>query len=108
MAGVGDVPTVFVTSDLCSKGKPDAEPYRRGAELSKVKDISRCIVVEDAPPGVVSGKSAGARVLGLRTTHDGQRMWDSGADWLVQDLRSVHARWEGDRLLLTIDSEAKP
>ena len=93
---------------MCSKGKPDAEPYRRGAELSKVRDISQCIVVEDAPPGVLSGKRAGARVLGLKTTHDAHRMWENGADWVVDDLSKVHARWAGGKLILSIDSEPKP
>lgn len=64
--------------------------------------------MEDAPPGVLSGKRAGARVLGLRTTHDGNRQWDQGADWVVEDLSKVNARWEGDKLVLTIDGEPKP
>ena len=100
-------PDTFITSDVCTQGKPDPEPYRKGAELSRA-DISKCIVVEDAPPGVLSGKRAGARVLGLRTTHDGQRMWDQGADWVVPDLSYVKAEWQGDRLLLTIDSKQVP
>ena len=100
-------PDVFVTSDVCSKGKPDPEPYAKGAELCGA-DITRCIVVEDAPPGVLSGKRAGARVLGLRTTHDGNRQWDQGAEWVVEDLSKVNARWEGDKLILTIDGEPKP
>lgn len=106
-ADVAEPPRAFVTSDVCSKGKPDPEPYLKGAELSQA-DVTRCIVVEDAPPGVLSGKRAGARVLGLRTTHDGARMWEQGADWVVPDLSYVRARWEGDKLLLTIDGEARP
>lgn len=101
-------PDTFVTSDLCSKGKPDPEPYLKGAELIDVKDMNRCIVVEDAPPGVLSGKRAGARVIGLKTTHDGQRMWDNGADWLVEDLSKVSASWDSGRLVLTIDTETRP
>ena len=66
-------------------------------------------MVEDAPPGVLSGKRAGARVLGLRTTHEGQRMWEQGADWVVPDLSYVQAEWlDGDRLVLTIDTEEAP
>lgn len=108
LAGVADPPAAFVTGDMVSKGKPAPEPYQHGAKLAQVADIGRCIVVEDAPPGVASGKAAGARVLGLRTTHDGERMWEKGADWVVEDLSKVQARWEGDQLVLTIDSESKP
>lgn len=78
-----------------------------GGKLSNA-DISRCLVVEDAPPGVESGKRAGAKVLGLKTTHAGSRMWEKGADFVVQDLTKVQARWEGARLLLVIDSEDAP
>lgn len=107
-ADVAAPPDSFITSDLCSKGKPDPEPYLKGAELINAKDMSRCIVVEDAPPGVLSGKRAGARVIGLKTTHDGQRMWDNGADWLVEDLSKVSACWDSGKLVLTIDTEERP
>lgn len=102
-----DLPKVFVSSDDVSKGKPNPEPYKKGAELSGV-DISKCIVVEDAPAGVLSGKRAGARVLGLKTTHDAKRMWLQGADFVVDDLSKVQARWEGTKVILTIDSEERP
>lgn len=105
-AGAAEPPKVFVTSDVCSKGKPDPEPYSKGAELCHA-DVAKCLVVEDAPPGALSGKRAGAKVLALKTTHDGQRMMEQGSDWLVPDLSYVKARWEGDKLLLTIDYEAK-
>ncbi|KAI3617186.1 hypothetical protein CBS9595_003095 [Malassezia furfur] len=108
LAGLGTPPTVFVTGDMVKNGKPAPEPYERAAALSQVADIHRCLVVEDAPPGVTSGKAAGAYVLGLETTHDGRRMWANGANWVVKDLSKVQARWEGDKLLLTIDSEPKP
>lgn len=106
-AAVSSPPDVFITSDLCSRGKPDPEPYMLGAKHLHA-DISRCLVVEDAPPGVESGKRAGAKVLGLRTTHAGERMWAKGADFVVEDLSKVHARWQDDKLLIDIDSEQRP
>jgi histidinol phosphatase-like enzyme len=106
-AAVSTPPNVFITSDLCSKGKPDPEPYLLGAKHLKV-DIARCLVVEDAPAGVESGKRAGAKVLGLKTTHAGSQMWRRGADYVVQDLSKVKARWEGSKLFLDIDSEEAP
>ncbi|WFD34251.1 hypothetical protein MCUN1_001088 [Malassezia cuniculi] len=104
---VPELPAVFVSANDVSKGKPDPEPYLKGAEFTH-SDIKNCIVIEDAPAGVLAGKRAGAKVLGLKTTHDGQRMWDNGADWLVQDLSKVSARWENNKLIITIDSEEKP
>ena len=102
-----ELPKVFVSSDDVNKGKPNPEPYKKGAELSGV-DITKCIVVEDAPAGVLSGKRAGARVLGLKTTHDAKRLWLQGADFVVDDLSKVQARWEGDKVILTIDSDERP
>ncbi|KAJ9479410.1 2-deoxyglucose-6-phosphate phosphatase 1 [Pseudozyma hubeiensis] len=105
-AGVSDAPQVFITSDLCTRGKPDPQPYLMGAEKTK-QDITRCLVVEDAPPGVRAGKSAGAKTLALRTTHDGEKMQQEGADYIVEDLRSVKAEWkqDGSALVLTIQAE---
>jgi phosphoglycolate phosphatase-like HAD superfamily hydrolase len=57
---------------------------------------------------VESGKKAGARVLGLKTTHAGSRMWEKGADYVVQDLSKVQARWQDSKLILDIDSEEPP
>ena len=105
--GVAPAPKVFISSDDVTSGKPDPQPYQTGAKVSNF-DIKDTIVVEDAPAGVLSGKRAGARVLGLETTHDGKRLWANGADWVVKDLTKVSASWEGDKLMLTIDSEEKP
>ncbi|CDS01654.1 related to HOR2-DL-glycerol phosphatase [Sporisorium scitamineum] len=106
-AGVSEPPRVFITSDLCTRGKPDPQPYLIGAEKAG-QDITRCLVVEDAPPGVRSGKRAGAKTLALRTTHDGEKMQQEQADYIVEDLRSVtNAQWkeDGSGLILTIQAE---
>lgn len=81
-------PAVVVTADDVRRGKPDPEPYLRGAELLGVP-ASRCLVVEDASSGVRSGRAAGAVTLGLRTTGAGP-----GADVEVDDLSQVRFRVE--------------
>lgn len=96
-----------MTSDQVSRGKPAPDPYLLGAKLTG-SDPTRCLVVEDAPPGVVAGKAAGSKVLALKTTHDPQKMWEAGADFLCEDLSGVRARWEGDRLIIEIEGEDKP
>ncbi len=42
--------------------KPDAKPYRLAAELLKVQ-ASRCVAIEDSPPGAASAAAAGCTVL---------------------------------------------
>lgn len=51
-----------------SKPKPDPEVYVRAAGLLGV-DPRNCVVFEDSHTGVAAAKAAGARVVGLRTTH---------------------------------------
>jgi HAD superfamily hydrolase (TIGR01509 family) len=48
-----------------SRGKPDPEPYRTAMERLAVEP-GRCIVLEDAQPGVQAARAAGARVVGIR------------------------------------------
>lgn len=62
-------PAVVVTADDVSVGKPDPAPYLMGAELLGFPP-ERCLVVEDAPAGILSAKAAGCPVIGILTTHD--------------------------------------
>ena len=50
------IPRRLLTSDDVTKGKPDPEPYRKGAALLGVP-ASKCLVFEDAPAGVRGGES---------------------------------------------------
>src|SRR4051794_3372848 len=53
------MPKVFVTATEVIHGKPHPEPYLKGAEALGFPS-SACVVVEDAPAGIVAGKSAGS------------------------------------------------
>ena len=59
-------------------GKPDPEPYRKGAELLGLSP-SECVVIEDAPAGIASGRAAGARVIAL-AVRIRRRNWLSECD----------------------------
>nr|WP_281372470.1 HAD-IA family hydrolase [Granulicella arctica] len=77
------VPERIISADMVERGKPDPEPYVRGAGLLGFAP-SECVVVEDAPSGVGAGKAAGCRVLGVLGTHTAE---DLGvADWVVDSL----------------------
>jgi mannitol-1-/sugar-/sorbitol-6-phosphatase len=63
------VPSVLVTPERLTRGKPDPEGYLLAArELGA--DPADCIVLEDAPAGVQAGRAAGMQVVGITTTHD--------------------------------------
>jgi len=84
------VPERFITGDMVEKGKPDPEPYRRGAELLGLA-AAECVVVEDAPSGVGAGVAAGCRVLGVLGTHSAEDLRAAGVSWVVRSLDGVRA-----------------
>src|SRR5207245_2986104 len=55
-------PRHLVTSSDVKHGKPDPEPYLKGAQFLGLP-ARDCIVVEDAPAGIRAGKAAGSPVL---------------------------------------------
>jgi sugar-phosphatase len=99
------IPQKLITSDDVSRGKPDPEPYRKGAELLSLA-AKDCVVLEDAPAGIRAGKAAGARVIALQTTEGDDLLRQAGADWLVRDCSAVHvAAARGDAEISLILSE---
>ena len=97
-------PERIVSADDVVRGKPDPEPYRKGAELLGYTP-GDCIVVEDAPSGVGAGKAAGSRVLGVVGTHTLEQL--EQADWVVSSLERVSAKAKGDGLELSFFAETR-
>jgi len=77
-------PEHLVTSSDVQCGKPDPEPYLKGAE-SLGLPAAECVVFEDAPAGIRAGKAAGARVVALRTTAADGELREAGADAIFVD-----------------------
>src|SRR4029453_12447472 len=84
------IPKHFVTASDITRGKPDPEPYLKGA-LSLGLEAYDCVVVEEGPAGVRSGRAAGARVIGLRTTAPDEALREAGAGWIGEGLAGVVA-----------------
>lgn len=84
-------PQYMVTAEEVQNGKPDPACYLLGAKRLGLEDKpnKRILVLEDAPAGVRAGKAAGFDVVGLATTHKVEEIKAAGADWIVQDLRSL-------------------
>ena len=55
---------VVVAGDEVERGKPDPQPYLLAAQRLGV-DVIDCVVIEDSPAGVASGRSAGAAVVAV-------------------------------------------
>ena len=80
----GTVPVV--SAEDCVRGKPDPEPFRRGAERLGLRP-GGLIAVEDAPAGIASAGAAGVgRTIGITTTHPPHVLRAAGAAQTAPDL----------------------
>jgi sugar-phosphatase len=91
------VPDRLISGDMVERGKPDPEPYRRGAGLLGLKP-EECVVVEDAPSGIGAGVAAGCRVLGVMGTHELSEL--EKATWIVKSLDEIAVTVDQDGLKL--------
>ena len=87
--------SVIVTAEEVSVCKPDPECYQIALERlnsSRQKERrlpllpSECLVVEDSPPGIESGRVAGMRTLGVTNTVSEEKLRMAGADVVTPSL----------------------
>jgi sugar-phosphatase len=86
------VPETMVTADDVKNGKPDPEPYLKGAELLRVKP-AECVVVEDAPAGIQAARAAGMKVVSLPSTYPQEELYE--ADAIVSGLSNIKVSLDG-------------
>jgi sugar-phosphatase len=99
-------PAHFVTSSDITHGKPHPEPYLMGAARLGFA-AQECLVVEDAPAGIESGKAAGARVIAFQTTAPDAALWEAGADWILANCAAIRLAGAGETgLALELDGMA--
>ena len=85
LTAAGIAPSVLVTVDDVSRGKPDPEGYLRAAELLGVP-ATQCLVVEDTVVGLSAGQASGALTAGLKGI---------SADIELDDLHRLDALFKG-------------
>ena len=95
------VPERIISGDMVERGKPDPEPYQKGAALLGFRP-EECVVVEDAPSGVGAGVAAGCRVLGVLGTHTADAL--TAANWVVASLEDLGVTESSDGLELRFTS----
>jgi mannitol-1-/sugar-/sorbitol-6-phosphatase len=86
------VPKVLVTADDVAHGKPDPEPYLKGAEWLGFAS-AECMVIEDAPAGIESARAAGMKVIGMASTYGAGRL--GHADVVVEELGQIQITSNG-------------
>jgi sugar-phosphatase len=95
-------PELFITANEIMHGKPNAEPYLKGAAGLGFSP-EQCIVVEDALAGIASGKNAGARVIAFTTTASIDDLVAAGPDWLLKDCSAIRLDGSKPDLQLVLD-----
>ncbi len=85
-AGLENFFKVVVTGEMVSKGKPDPEPYQKAVDELKIRKED-CIVIENAPAGITSAKSAGLSCLAVQTSLPEEYLKD--ADKVFKDIDGV-------------------
>jgi beta-phosphoglucomutase-like phosphatase (HAD superfamily) len=98
------LPKHFITASDITHSKPHPEPYMLGAKSVGFPPRD-CVVIEDAPSGIRSGKSAGTRVIAVRTTSTQAELIQAGADWIVENCAalSVRRNSSNNELLLQLE-----
>jgi sugar-phosphatase len=94
------VPERIISGDMVERGKPDPEPYRRGAELLGLAPAD-CLVIEDSASGAKAGHAAGCKVLATLFSHSLESL--AIADWIVRSLEDVQVRVVADQVELEFE-----
>src|SRR5581483_10534717 len=82
------LPKKFITANDIQHGKPHPEPFLMGAAALGFP-ATECVVFEDVPAGVQSGKAAGAKVVAFTTTVQPSALKQAGADWILSSCADV-------------------
>jgi len=107
--------SVIVTAEDVNVCKPAPDCYltalkrlneKRVGEGRQPLPARECLVIEDSPPGIESGREAGMRTLGITNTVSAEQLRAAGAevvsaslaDWTVDAVRHVFGvRWQAER-----------
>ncbi len=80
------LPEIFVTAERVKRGKPEPDAYLLGAELLGIAPQA-CVVVEDAPAGILSGLAAGCQMIAVNAPRETPGLSD--ADFVLQSLEEI-------------------
>ncbi|MCP4253294.1 MAG: HAD family phosphatase [Candidatus Scalindua sp.] len=84
--GLENIFDVIVSGEMVNKGKPDPEPYQKAVGELKAKKED-CLVIENAPAGITSAKSAGLMCFAVQTSLSEEYL--QGADMIFKNIDEV-------------------
>jgi mannitol-1-/sugar-/sorbitol-6-phosphatase len=82
------LPKKMITANEIRHGKPDPEPYLKAAAMLGF-EASACVVCEDVPAGIRSGKSADTKVIAFTTTMPATALREAGADFVAHNCSDI-------------------
>lgn len=94
--GLGNSFSAIVSAEDVSTVKPDPECYREGfRQIDLVRTAGgkspitrrQCVVIEDSPPGIISGKKVRLRTLGVTNTVSAKELREAGAEAVTNNLK---------------------
>lgn len=94
------IPTVLVSADDVSKGKPDPEPYLMGAKLLGINQ-GEGLVIEDAPAGIRAAHAGGMKAVGITSTYPASGLQE--ADAVITKLRQIKVESVGGKLKINVE-----
>jgi len=86
LAGGVPLPEVFITSERVKQGKPQPDAYLLGAQGLGLAPQD-CVVVEDAPAGILSGLAAGCQVIAVNAPADAPKL--DQVDLILSSLEQI-------------------
>lgn len=96
------MPDVFITAHDVNAGKPAPDAYLLAAQRLHVSP-GDCVVVEDAPAGILAGKAAGMKVIGVASSHSKEEL--SAADVVVRQLADMKLQFTGNQISIQLEQQ---
>ena len=93
------VPKVLITADDVTHGKPDPEPYLKGAQGMGLSP-AECLVIEDAPAGIQAARAGGMTVIGITSTYAADAL--THADAVIGKLGQIQVSLNGEGKLTVV------
>jgi mannitol-1-/sugar-/sorbitol-6-phosphatase len=93
------IPSVLVSANDVSKGKPDPQPYLMGAKLLGMNP-EECLVIEDAPAGIRAAHAGGMKAIGITSTYPASGLQE--ADAVIQKLAQIKVESAAGKLRVSV------
>ena len=80
----------IISSDDCTKGKPDSEPYIKAMQKYNINN-KKCYIFEDSKTGILSGLNAKSKLLiGITTIYNDKELLSLGTNLSIKNYQNFN------------------